>query len=172
MKSGARPLWITSWLIASCVSASLFPLAARAEGGSIHNHLTLDVLPIAFSANNPGGGALALSYDRYHDWLKSSYSISLEASIPYSLSEQRRLDVISELGFFTEITRAFSVGARVGLVTNNPGTPAGFGALGLRLPALYPEQKEFLSFFFEEIDLGMSGAGERYGGLRLGMKLL
>jgi hypothetical protein len=149
----------------------LLPLRAMAEGGSIHNHLTLDLLPIAFSANNGGGGAVALSYDRYHDWLKSAYSISVETGTSYG-SENRRLDVMTELGFFTEITRAFSIGARVGLVVNNPGSPVGFGALGLRLPALYPEQKEFMSFFFEEIDLGVSGSGERYGGLRLAMKLL
>ena len=147
------------------------PALARAEGGSIHNHLTLDLMPIAMSANNPGGGAVALSYDRYHDWLKSAYSISLETGTSYG-SDNRRLDVMTELGFFTEITRAFALGARVGLVLNNPGAPAGFGAVGLRLPALYPEEKEFFSFFFEEIDLGILGSGERYGGLRLGMKIL
>lgn len=144
---------------------------ARADGGSIHNHLTLDLLPIAFSPNNAGGGAMALSYDRYHDWLKSAYSISVEGSTSYG-ADNRRVDVMTELGFFTEITPAFSIGARVGLVVNNPDDPVGFGAVGLRLPALHPEQKEFFSFFFEEIDLGIGGSGERYGGLRLAMLLL
>ena len=148
-----------------------FSSSARADGGSIHNHLTLDLLPIAFSANNPAGGAVAISYDRYHDWLKTAYSISLEAGASYA-SDNRRLDVMPELGFFTEITPAFSIGARVGIVVNNPGDPVGFGAVGLRLPALHPDQKEFFSFFFEEIDLGVSGTGARYGGLRLGMLIL
>ncbi|MGK5082094.1 hypothetical protein WDW37_02225 [Bdellovibrionota bacterium FG-1] len=145
--------------------------SSLAQAGSIHNHLTLDLLPLVMSANNPAGTGLALSYDRYHDWLKSSYEISIEETTPFSF-ENHRMDVNFQLGFFTEINPAFSIGARVGVVVNNPGQPAGFGALGLRLPALHPEEKEFFSFFFEEIDLGLSGAGERYAGIRLGMKLL
>ena len=144
---------------------------AYAEGGSIHNHLTLDILPVAISANNSGGAGLAVSYDRYHDWLKSWYTLSFEVQTPYA-SKSRRYDFIPEIGFFTEITKPFALGARVGVVTNNPDQPTGFGAIGLRLPALFPEQKEFFGFFFEEIDLGIAGSGDRYATLRLAMKLL
>ncbi len=171
--SKLRGLALAATAFSAFLTAFLPPFTPRAfaDGGSIHNHLTLDLLPIAFSANNPAGGAIALSYDRYHDWLKSAYSISIETGTPYS-SDNRRFDVMTELGFFTEITPAFSIGARVGVVVNEPTQPSGFGALGLRLPALHPDQKEFFSFFFEEIDLGVSGVGDRYGGLRLGMLLL
>jgi hypothetical protein len=157
------------WL--ACLLLGLIPTWSQASGGSIHNHLTLDILPIALSANNPGGAGLGLSYDRYHDWLRSSYTITIESTIPYA-GDKNRIDVMTELGFFTEITKPFALGARVGLVTNNPGGPAGFGAIGLRLPALEPEKKEFMSFFYEEIDLGLNGSGERYAALRLAMTLL
>ncbi len=143
---------------------------ARAEGGSIHNHFTLDIMPLAISPGNPGGGGLGLTYDRYHDWLKSAYSITFEAQRSYGSANH--IDLIANLGFFTEITRSFSIGARLGLVVNHPGSPVGVGILGLRLPALYPEKKEFFSFFYEEIDLGLAGSGERYAALRLGMLLL
>ena len=76
------------------------------------------------------------------------------------------------LGFFTEITPSFSLGGRMGMVVNTPDGPSGFGALALRLPALHPEDKSFLSFFFEEIDLGVVGPGNRYASFRLGMLLL
>jgi hypothetical protein len=151
----------------------LASVPAWAAGGSIHNHVTLDLLPVTMSANNPAGAGAALSYDRYHDWLKSSYAISLEFSTPYSASSpgSRRVDLMGQLGFFTEINPAFSVGARVGVVFNAPGDPVGFGALALRLPALHPDQKDFFSFFYEEIDLGIAGSGDRYAALRLGMLL-
>jgi hypothetical protein len=144
---------------------------ARADGGSIHQHLTLDLLPIATSPNTPAGGGVGISYDRYHDWLRSSYTLGFEVLTPYS-SDNRRFDFIVSAGFFTEVTRAFSIGARLGVVTNNPGSPDGFGALGLRLPALAPEDKSFFSFFYEEIDLGLSGSGDRYASFRLAMTLL
>ena len=124
--------------IISILCAVVIP--SSAFGGSIHNHLTLDILPIAMSPNNPGGAGFGLFYDRYHDWLHSSYTLGVEASIPYS-GDNRRTDVMPELGFFTEITKPFAIGARVGLVTNNPGGVLGFGALGLRLPALEPKRR-------------------------------
>ena len=137
--------------------------------GSIHNHLTLDLLPIAQSINNPAGSAIAISYDRTHDAFKSAYSLSLEACSGYR--SDSRVDVNISAGLFTEVIKGFSVGGRVGVVVNNPATPSGFGALAIRLPALSPDEKGFMSFFFEELDLGLAGAGDRYAGFRLGMTL-
>ena len=138
----------------------------------IHNHLIFDILPIAESPNAPTGPGLGLSYDRYYDALRTSYVLGFEGITPFSDARgARKLDLIASLGFTSEVTRAFSVGARVGAVVNNEGGPLGIGALALRLPALIPESKDFFSFYFEEVDLGLAGSGERYAAFRLGMML-
>ncbi len=101
----------------------------------------------------------------------------VESLVPYSTHNTRKNTLLS-LGFFTEITRVFSIGARIGAVINHPDFVPGFGAIALRLPALYSEKKEFFSFFFEEIDLGITGAfggatgaDNRYASFRLGILL-
>ncbi len=151
----------------------LLPIATNAsDGGSVQNYYTLNLMPLASSNNNPIGGAVGLAYNRYHVELKTYYELAFDASIPYSFTGNNRVDLIPSLAFFTQITPAFSLGARVGAVVNNPGSPVGLGALGLRLPALYPTEKQFFSFFFEEIDLGLAGAGTPFASFRLGMLLL
>ncbi len=140
-------------------------------GESIQNHLILDLNPLVISTHNPIGSGLGLSYNRFHPELKSWYSLGTEVSIPFQ-SKYGQMDFISSLGFFTEITRAFSIGARVGAVFSQGNSVTGFGALALRLPALYPMEKKFFSFFFEEIDLGIAGSGSSYAAFRLGMLLL
>ncbi len=160
-------------LLAMTQLGFFIPVKAGADS-QIHNHLTLDILPIAQSPGTPVGGGLGVSYDRYYDALKTSYVLGAEALTPYSdanVPGGRRVDVIADLGFSTEVTRAFAIGARIGVVVNQPGGPVGIGALLLRLPALIPEGKDFFSFFFEEADLGLAGAGERYASFRLGMLL-
>lgn len=158
------------YLALSGLSLLIFSALAQAEG-SIRNHLTLDLMPIAGSPNNPAGAAFGLYYDRYHEELKSNYSLGVEFSTPYA-SDNRKNDLIVSGAFFTEITKPFSLGARIGVVTNNSPNPITIGALALRLPAIHPQDKEFFSFFYEEIDLGIAGAGERYACIRLGMLLL
>lgn len=144
-------------------------------GGSVQQHLTLDIMPLTITPQSKSAGAFALSYDRYHDKLKSSYALSFEQHLSYRRSAESG-DADSTLltvGFFTQITPAFSLGARLGTSLSSPdGRSHGIAALALRLPALYPDEKDFFSFFFEEIDLGLSGAGERYATFRLGMLLL
>ena len=161
----------------SLVLALIFALAsglglvpnAVASGGSVHNHFTLDLMPLSSTPNAPIGSGFGFSYDRYHDELKSSYTLSGEACFPFN-SDVNRIDVNVNAGLFTSITPAFSVGGRVGYVVNAPGG-AGFGALAIRLPALKPEEKDFFSFFYEELDLGVSGSGSRYANIRFAMTL-
>jgi hypothetical protein len=153
------------------LSALCYPSLSFAEGGSIHNHVTLDVIPIGVSPGNLLGWGGAISIDHYHDWLKTSYDLSAEFIAPYQSGSQRT-DVILWLGAFTSITPAFSIGARVGALVNDPVGASALAAVGLRLPALAPEDKTFFSFFFEEIDIGVSGIGGHYASMRFGMKLL
>lgn len=142
----------------------------NASPTEIQNTFTLDLSPLALSAHNPIGGGLGVSYNRYHPELKTYYSLTFDTFLPYTPNNSRTDSMLS-LGFFTEITKAFSVGARVGMLLNAPGGLSGFGAIALRLPALYPDDKKFLSFFFEEIDLGITGAASQYACFRLGMLL-
>ena len=152
------------------IAGAVFALAvvrlAHADG-SIHNHLTLDLMPLSVSQNVPIGSAFGLSYDRYHDELKSSYTLSGEAAFPFQ-TNGTRIDLNVNGGLFTSITPAFSVGARVGYVVNAI-QGGGFGAIALRLPALKPQEKGFFSFFDEEIALGLTGAGAQYANLRFAM---
>ena len=143
--------------------------SAWAGGGSVHNHLTFDIMPLSSTPNAPIGSGFGFSYDRYHDELKSSYTLSTEASFPFH-ADGNRIDLNVNAGLFTSITPAFSLGAKIGYITNAL-QDTGFGAIALRLPALNPEDKDFFSFFYEEIDLGMSGSGSRYANIRFAMTL-
>ena len=163
MKWELKTVYLTFSLVGLCLGT----LASA----NISNHLILDLAPLATSANVSSGSSFGLSYDGYHSELKSTYTLTSEWIYPFAPSAQR-MDWSLSLGFFTEITLPFALGARVGTIMNNPDQRVGFGALAFRLPALTPEAKTFFSFFFEEIDLGFSGAGARTASIRFGMKLL
>ena len=154
------------------VSAAICLLGRTTQafaGGSIHNHLTFDLMPLAISPNVPIGSGFGFSYDRYHDELKSSYTLSAQTIFPF-YTQNTRMDMIVSAGLFTSITPAFSIGARIGYVVNALQS-TGTGSIALRLPALKPEEKDFFSFFFEELDLGVSGAGSQYANIQFAMML-
>jgi hypothetical protein len=83
-----------------------------------------------------------------------------------------RTDVNATFGLLARVVENIYVGARLGVVTNNPDAPTAFGAIALRALLPIVPNPGIFGALFTEADLGGSGAGHNYAAVRFGLKIL
>jgi hypothetical protein len=133
-------------------------------------HLALELLPLVETKSNPAGAGFGLVFENWHLSRELISLIGVEADQDYN--SQFRTDVIATFGLLARVTEGIYLGARLGVVTNNPGDPSGFGAVALRALLPITPNPGIFGALFTEADLGVSGTGNRYGAVRFGLKIL